>query len=61
MILGEVNLLTNSFESVMFRHIYRERNFSADALAKAGGSISEGFWSIKEFRAAVIVETYQVF
>ena len=57
-ILRDVNRLTDCFDSVSFRHIYRERNSFADALAKAGGSILEGFWSIKEFQARVIVETY---
>ena len=60
MILREVNCLTDSFDSVMFRHIYKEINFSTNALEKAGGSILEGFWSIKEFQAGVIVDTYQV-
>ena len=61
MILLDVNRLTDSFESVVFKHIYRERNSTADALAKAGGRILEGFWSIMEHRADEVVETFQVF
>ena len=61
MILHEVNRLTNYFDYVMLKHIYRERNTSADALAKAGGLILEGFWSIKEHCADEVVETYQIF
>ena len=61
MILQNVNNLINSFESVSYRHIYRERNFSVDALEKAGGCIPEGTWSIKEFREEAVVETFQVF
>ena len=47
--------------SVVFKHIYRERNYAADALANAGGRILEGFWSIMEHRADDVVETFQVF
>ena len=61
MILLDVNRLTDSFESIVFKHIYRERNSAADALAKAGGRILEGFWSIMEHRADEVVETFQVF
>ena len=35
MILQEVNRLTDCFDYVLLKHIYRERNSSADALAKA--------------------------
>ena len=41
--------------------LYRERNFKADSLAKASGSLIEGFWSTCEQRGAEIIETYQVF
>ena len=43
MILQDVNRITDSFDYVVFKHIYRERNSSADALAKAGGRILEGY------------------
>ena len=61
MILQEVNKLTDSFDYVVFKHIYRERNSAADALAKAGGRILEGSWSIMEHQADEVVETFQVF
>ena len=61
MILQEVNRLTDSFEYVLFKHIYRERNFSADALAKAGGTIMEGYWNIKEHHADDVVENFHIF
>ena len=61
MILQDVNRITDCFDYVSFKHIYRERNFSADALAKAGGRILEGYWSIKEYRADEVVETFQIF
>ena len=42
MILRDVNSIADCFDTVSFRHIYRERNSAADALAKAGGRILEG-------------------
>ena len=57
-ILQEVNRLTDSFEYVLFKHIYQKRNFFVDALAKAGGTIMEGYWNIKEHRADEVVETF---
>ena len=61
MILQVVNRITDGFDYVSFQHIYRERNSSADALAKAGGSILEGSWSIMEHKVYAVVETFQVF
>ena len=61
MILQEVHRLIDCFDYVVLKHIYQERNSYADVLAKAGGSISEGSWSIKEHRDDAVVETYQVF
>ena len=61
MILQDVNRITDCFDYVSFKHIYRERNSFADALAKAGGRILEGFWSIKEYRGDEVVETFQIF
>ena len=48
MILQELNRLIDCFDFVVLKHIYWERNTYADALAKAGGMILEGFGSIKE-------------
>ena len=61
MILQDVHVLADSLDYVSFKHIYRERNFKADPLAKAGGSILEGSWSICEQRGEDNVETFQVF
>ena len=61
MIPRDVNRLTDCFVYVSFTHIYRERNSFADALAKAGGLILEGYWTIKEHRADEVVETFQIF
>ena len=44
MILQDVHCLADSLDYVYFKHIYRERNYKADALAKEGGSILEGSW-----------------
>ena len=60
-ILQDVHCLADSLDYVSFKHIYRERNYKADTLAKAGGNILEGSWSICEQRGAAIVETFQVF
>ena len=61
MILQDINRITDCFDYVSFKHIYWERNSSADALAKAGGMILEGYWSIKEHRVDEVVETFQIF
>ena len=61
MILRDVNSIADGFESVSFRHMYREHNTAADALAKAGGRILEGSWSILEHHPNTDVETFQVF
>ena len=61
MILQKVNRITNCFDYVMLKHIYRERNTSLNAFAKAGGLILEGYWTIKEHRADEVVETFQIF
>ena len=61
MILRDVNNIADCFDTVSFRHIYWERNSAADALAKAGGRILEGSWSILEHHPDTEVETFQVF
>ena len=61
MILQEVNRLTNCFDHVVLKNIYRERNTYVDVLAKARGMILDGYWSIKEYRADEVVETFQIF
>ena len=61
MILQDVHYLSDSLNYVSFKHIYRERNFKADSLAKVGGSLLEGYWSTCEQREAETIETFQVF
>ena len=61
MILQDVHCLVDSHDYVSLKHIYRERNFKADSLAKAGGSILEGSWVTYDQRGTDIVETFQVF
>ena len=49
------------FESMDFKHIYRERNTKEDELAKARAIVSEGYWHISEFQASERSESYQLF
>ena len=60
-VLHEVNRLTNMFEHVDLKHIYRERNSHADVLAKVGTLVMGGYLYIKEFRSSEINESYQQF
>ena len=60
-ILQEVIRLSNFLEKVEFKHIYRERNSKADALANAGVNVVEGHWRIKEFRGSETYETFHIF
>ena len=60
-ILQEVIRLSNFLEKVEFKHIYREKNFKADALANAGVNVVEGHWRIKEFRGSETYETFHIF
>ena len=45
-LLSEVIRFFGMLESVVFKHIYRERNFVADGLAKDGAMVQEGAWLI---------------
>ena len=60
-VLLEVNRLSDMFELVDLKHIFRERNTSADDLAKSGAAVMEGFWYIKEFIDSGSFETYHTF
>ena len=60
-ILQEVIRLSNFLEKVEFKHIYRERNSKADALANAGANVVEGHWRIKEFGGSETYETFHIF
>ena len=43
-ILMDVNRLVDMFDSMVFMHIYREHNTSADILAKEGANVMSGSW-----------------
>ena len=60
-VLNEVNRLSDMFEHLDLKHIYRERNSHADVLAKVGVSVMDGCWFIKEYRASDYIERYQLF
>ena len=49
------------FENLVLKHIYHERNSSADGLAKAGALELDECWIIKEFRGAEMTESYHNF
>ena len=59
--LEEVNKLSNLFVQSVFKHIYHERNASADMLANEGGRIQNGGWIIFEFDGPERHDTFQVF
>ena len=53
--------ISNFLAKVDYKHIYRERNTKADALANAGANVIEGHWKILEYRGADTYETFQIF
>ena len=60
-LLQEVNRLSDLFEQTDFKHIYRERNASANMLANDGGNVQNGCWLRSEFNESERHDTYQVF
>ena len=60
-LLQEVNRLSDLFKQTDFKHIYRERNASADTLANEGGKVQNGYWHISEFNGSERRDSYQVF
>ena len=58
-VLNEVNRLSDMFEHLDLKHIYRERNSYVDGLAKVGALEMDGFQVIKEFRGYEMNESYQ--
>ena len=60
-VLHEVIRISELLEKVDYKHIYREMNYKADALAKEGATVLEGYWHIHEFRATETYESFQVF
>jgi len=49
-ILEEVHRIINAFDYVMFSHVYRELNRSADLLSKEASRIQQGSWQIENIR-----------
>ena len=47
-ILLEVHRLADLFDNVHFMHIYRERNYLANSLAKDGSNVLCGSWQISK-------------
>ena len=60
-ILQEVIRISNLLEKVKYKHIYRERNSKANALAFACSNVLEGHWKILEYRGPDTYETFQIF
>ena len=60
-VLLEFNRLSDMFELVELKHIFRERNTSANDLAKSRAFVMEGSWYIKAFTDSGSFETYQIF
>ena len=60
-VLQEVIRISDLLEKLDYKHIYRERNSKANALAKEGANVVEGHWIIHEFQAIEIYESFQVF
>lgn len=50
----EVSCLRSRFMEVSLSHIYRERNFDADRLSKAGVELEMGIWSVSEVENGVV-------
>ena len=46
----EVNKTFSNFESISFKHVYRERNMDADKLSKEGLNLQWGSWKITEIK-----------
>ena len=59
-ILMEVNRLVDMFDSMVFMHIYRERNTSADILVKEGANVMSSSWQISKHREAKCFETVKL-
>ena len=57
-ILQEVIRISNLLVKVEYKHIYRERNSKADALANASTNVLEGHWKILEYRGPDTYETF---
>ena len=60
-VLQGVIRIYNFFVKVDYKHIYRERNSKANALANAGANVLEGYWKILEYRGSETYDTFQIF
>ena len=60
-IILEVIRISNLFEYVDFKHIYREINTIADELASVGAKVQNGYWHISEFQGNDRIDTSQMF
>ena len=54
----EVNRTLSIFESILFKHVYRERNMEANKLSKAGLNLQWGTWKIIEKKETEANEYY---
>ena len=54
----EVNRILANFESISFKHVYRERNMEANKLSKAGLNLQWGTWKIIEKKETEANEYY---
>ena len=54
---NEVNRLSDLFELLELKHIYR----LVDGMAKVGVQITEEFWDVTKYHSTVMVESYQQF
>ena len=54
----EVNKTLSNFESILFKHVYREWNMEADKLSKVGMNLQWGSWKIIEIKETEANEYY---
>ena len=54
----EANRLLSNFDSITFKHVYRERNEEADRLSKAGLNLAMGTWKILETKDTEVYEFF---
>ena len=55
----EVYRILANFESISFKHVYRERNMEANKLSKAGLNLQWGTWKIIEKKETEANEYYR--
>ena len=60
-LLSEVIRFTRMLDSMVFKHIYRERNSVADGFAKAGSLVQEGAWHVMKHWNSEFSETLTTF